>query len=66
MRRAIAKQLKERNIDLYQAEFNMDDTITNPNYYSNAESRRNPAKSGRNFAGLFYPQVKVKVNVKTR
>ena len=39
----------------------MDDTITNPNYYSNSQSSihggNDPSKAGRHFAGLFYPKV---------
>ncbi len=64
MRKAIMKQLVERNIDLDCTTFNMDDTITNPDYYSNAASSpyggNDPSKAGRNFAGLYYPKRLVK------
>lgn len=61
LRKVIAKQLEMRNIDLENVEFNMDDTITNPNYYSNNASSpyggNDQSKAGRNFAGLFYPKT---------
>lgn len=64
LRNAIAKQLAERNIDLGKTIFNPDDTITNPNYFSNCASSprggNDASKAGRHFAGLYYPeQVKV-------
>ena len=40
----------------------MDDTITNPNYYSNSAASpyglNDLSKAGRHFAGLFYPKTK--------
>ncbi len=61
MRRVIAKQLRERNIDFSNVRFNMDDTITNPNYYSNSLGRIDPEKLGRHFTGAFYEKPKTKV-----
>lgn len=62
LRKAIKKQLEERYIDLERTTFNMDDTITNPNYYSNSASSpyggNDPSKAGRHFAGLYYPKTK--------
>lgn len=56
LRKAIKKQLDERNIT--KTIYNLDDTITNPNYYSNyasSEAGLNISeKYGRNFAGAFY------------
>lgn len=56
LRKAIKKQLEERNIT--KSIYNLDDTITNPNYYSNYASSEsglnNKNKYGRNFAGAFY------------
>ena len=54
VRKALKRQL--RGLDL---RFNYDDTITNPNYYSNSAASpyggNDLAKYGRNFAGVFYP-----------
>ena len=62
LRKVIRKQLEMRKIDLANATFNMDDTITNPNYFSNNASSpyglNDSTKSGRHFAGIFYPEVK--------
>lgn len=53
LRKAIKKQLEERNIK--RVTYNFDDTITNPHYYSNsAASSGDNSKYGRNFAGAFY------------
>lgn len=69
MRKIIKKQLLDRNINLENIEFNMDDTITNPNYYSNSQASVNggndPSKAGRHFAGLFYPKVLEKCKTKS-
>lgn len=64
MRKVIENELLERNI--HTMEFNMDNTRTNPNYYSNSMASPNggndPTKSGRNFAGVFFkPKYKEKV-----
>ncbi len=56
LRRVVKRQLQERNIDDVAVLFNMDDTISNPNYYSNSQGRSNPEKFGRHFAGLFYEE----------
>ena len=65
MRKIIAKQLTERKILLTKTEWNMDDTITNPDYYSNSAASpcglNDRSKFGRNFAGMFYPDQKVKI-----
>jgi hypothetical protein len=52
IRKAIAKQLQERNIT--KVDYNLTDTITDSNFFSNCAARQNPAKSGRHFAGAFY------------
>lgn len=67
MRKVIENELLERNI--HTMEFNMDNTRTNPNYYSNSMASPNggndPTKSGRNFAGVFFkPKYKEKVKFK--
>ena len=45
-------------------QFNMDDTITNPNYYSNCAASpyglNDPTKYGRNFSGAFYKVKKMR------
>lgn len=69
MRKVILNQLAERNIK--DMRFNMDNTRTNPNYYSNSMASPNggndPAKSGRNFAGVFFkPKYKEKVKFKEK
>lgn len=61
MRKAIAQQLKERNIDFSKVRFNMDDTISNPNYFSNSLGRLDEAKAGRHFTGAFYDKPKIKI-----
>ena len=70
LRQAIRKQLVERHIDLGMTTFNMDDTITNPNYYSNSASssygKNDSLKAGRHFAGLFYPKTKQLVKELTK
>ena len=54
VRKAIKKQLTGLDI-----RFNYDDTITDPNYYSNSAASpyggNDQTKYGRNFAGVFYP-----------
>ncbi len=52
LKKAVLKQLKERNIGNIM--MNPDDTITDPDYYSNSAGRTNPEKDGRNFAGAFF------------
>ena len=69
MRKVILNQLAERNIK--DMRFNMDNTRTNPNYYSNSMASPNggndPTKSGRNFAGVcFNPKYKEKVKFNER
>lgn len=69
MRKVIENELLERNI--HTMEFNMDNTRTNPNYYSNSMASPNggndPTKSGRNFAGVFFkPRYKEKVKFKEK
>lgn len=60
--KVINNQLRERNISNIQ--FNMDDTITNPNYYSNCAASpyglNDPTKYGRNFSGAFYKVKKMR------
>lgn len=69
MRKVIENELLERNI--HTMEFNMDNTRTNPNYYSNSMASpnggNNPTKAGRNFAGVFFkPKYKEKVKFKEK
>ena len=69
MRQVIENELLERNI--HTMEFNMDDTRTNPGYYSNSMASPNggndPTKAGRNFAGVFFkPKEKEKVKIKEK
>lgn len=69
MRKVIENELLERNI--HTMEFNMDNTRTNPNYYSNSMASPNggndPTKSGRNFAGVFFkPKYREKVKFKEK
>lgn len=69
MRQVIENELLERNI--HTMEFNMDDTRTNPGYYSNSMASPNggnePTKAGRNFAGVFFkPKYKEKVKFKEK
>lgn len=70
IRKVIRKQLEERRIDLGKTLFNMDDTITNPHYYSNSASSpyglNDPSKAGRHFAGMFYPKEKQLVKCKSK
>ena len=65
LRTALSKQLHERNVlSVRRVKFNQDDTITNPYYFSNSAASpkglNDKSKSGRNFAGLFYEEPKVK------
>lgn len=69
MRKVIENELLERNI--HTMKFNMDNTRTNPNYYSNSMASPNggndPTKAGRNFAGVFFkPKYKEKVKFKEK
>ena len=70
IRKVIRKQLEERRVDLGKTLFNMDDTITNPHYYSNSASSpyglNDPSKAGRHFAGTFYPKEKQLVKCKSK
>ena len=71
MRKVIAKQLDERQIYIPgNVDFNMDDTITDPFYYSNSAASpyglNDKSKAGRNLAGLFYQREKTKEKVLTK
>lgn len=70
MRKVIRKQLEERQIDLGKTLFNMDDTITCRHYYSNSASSpyglNDSSKSGRHFAGMFYPDTKQLVKSRSK
>lgn len=55
IRKAIHSQFVELGIDDNSVYWNMDDTLTNPDYYSNSGARNDLSKSGRNFAGCYYP-----------
>ena len=54
IRKAISNQLVEIGIDGKNVYWNMDDTLTNPNYYSHVGSKINAKKKGRNFVGAYY------------
>lgn len=65
IRQPIIEQLKEVNIGISQIDFDMTDTITSPEYYSNAVCRKQPEKFGRQYIGAFYDDgIKVKGKVK--
>lgn len=65
VRQAILEQLRSCDVSSYQIGFNMADTITNPEYYSNAVCRKQPEKFGRQFVGAIYEdETKVKGKVK--
>lgn len=55
IRKAIFKQLLSIGIKPKDIYWNMDDTLTDTNYYSNSGARIDPKKKGRNFAGAYYP-----------
>lgn len=67
MRKALLKEFIERNIKTSQIYFNLADTITDDEYYSNFASSPKglniEEKSGRQFIGAFY-EDKNKVLVK--
>lgn len=56
LKKAIQKEMEERNIK--NVVFNGNDTITNPEYYSNSAASpyglNDPSKFGRNFMGVMY------------
>ena len=56
MRKAIYNQLLARNINPENIIFDLDDTITDPNYYSHHAAKQLKYKKGRHFAGMFYPK----------
>ena len=58
MKRVIALQMRERNIN--NVSYSSYNTITNPNFYSNSLARVNPDKAGRHFSGAFYAEEKGK------
>ena len=58
MKRVIALQMRERNIN--NVSYSSYNTITNPNFYSNSLARVNPDKAGRHFSGAFYEEEKGK------
>lgn len=68
LRKVIKKQLLERNLNPKLTYFCPDDTITNPNYYSNYASSplglNVKEKYGCQFMGAFYQTDKEKVKVK--
>lgn len=61
IRKAIAKQLKDRNISDSRIKISQIDTITDPRFYSNSAASpyglNMPEKAGRNFAGAFFKDV---------
>ena len=56
LRKAIQEEMRERNIQ--NVTYNKNDTITNPEYYSNSAASpyglNDQSKFGRNFCGAFY------------
>lgn len=62
LRKALLRQLKDRNIKEDNIYFNRTDTITDYRYYSNFASSpyglNQSDKSGRHFAGMFYEENK--------
>ncbi len=55
IRKAIYRQLLAVGINAKNIYWNMDDTLTDSNYYSNSAARFDSKKKGRNFAGAYYP-----------
>ena len=55
IRKAIYRQLLAVGISYKNIYWNMDDTLTDSNYYSNSGARYDVKKKGRNFAGAYYP-----------
>lgn len=55
IRKAVLGQLLSVGISYKDIYWNMDDTLTNSNYYSNSGARLDSSKKGRNFAGAYYP-----------
>lgn len=67
LRKAISKQLSGIGLADSSIYWNMDDTLSNDNYYSNCGARKEPSKAGRNFVGAYYPYNQLeKVKEKTR
>lgn len=62
--KVLLKNLNYNLCDFTSIQFNMDDTITNPNYYSNCAASpyglNDPTKYGRNFSGAFYKVKKMR------
>lgn len=56
LRKALLYQLHKEDYESFIV--NDDDTITNPNYYSNSAAVHNPTKAGRHFEGAYYAKVK--------
>lgn len=56
LRKAMLSQLNPESFNTFI--INNDDTITNPNYYSNSAARTNKEKDGRHFEGAYYTKVK--------
>ncbi len=54
LRAALLEQLIKSGLDTDKMKFNLDDTITDTRYYSNAMQRINPSRGGRHFAGLCF------------
>ena len=63
LKKAVFKQLKERNIKEGNICISPVDTITDEGFYSNSVARTDKSKAGRNFAGAFFEE---KTKVKTR
>ena len=54
LRAALLEQFVRSGLDTDNMRFNLDDTITDTRYYSNAMQRINPSRGGRHFAGLCF------------
>ena len=66
----ILSEPKNALLKQFKALFNMDDTITCRHYYSNNTSSpyglNDSSKSGRHFAGMFYPDAKQLVKSRSK
>ena len=54
LRVALLEQFIRSGLDTDKMTFNLDDTITDTRYYSNAMKDVDPSRNGRHFAGLYF------------
>ena len=57
LRKAISNQLLGIGVNWRNIYWNMDDTLTNDNYYSTVGAKTDSNKKGRNFVGAYYPTL---------